>query len=43
MGPIVDGDDATGSDASSSDVSSWTSAIVDTGSSDGVHSVTVID
>ena len=43
VGPIVDGDDATSTNASSSDVSSSTSAIVNNDSSDGVHSVTVID
>ena len=43
VGPIVEGDDAISSDASSSDVSSLTSVVVDSDSSDGVHSVTVID
>ena len=43
VGPIVDGDDATSNDASSSHVLSLTSYVVDNDSSEGVHSVTIID
>ena len=41
--PILDGDDASTTDASSSGVSSLTFAVLDSGSSYGVHSMTVID
>ena len=43
MVPILDGDDASITDSSSSDVSSLACVVVDSDSSDGVHSVTVIN